>query len=126
MQKKYIVIRDYQGGEFGMYRDYTAKEWGEQAFTWADSDGWENPEECLLENFKNEKELIDYIQEMWDVEIVELNKNNNEVMEFLKDIIKSSVYEDSRAKMWAEKVLKEIGGNKNEKRKNIKNIRKYS
>lgn len=108
MEKKYIVIRDYQGGEFGMYRDYTAKEWGEQAFSWAENDDWEQPEECLLENFKSEKELIDFIQDMWEIEIIELDKNNNEVMDFLKDIIKCSPDENNRATMWAEKVLKEM------------------
>lgn len=29
--KKYRVTEDLQGGEFGMYRDYTLKEWREQA-----------------------------------------------------------------------------------------------
>ena len=77
--KRYIVIRDYQGGSFGMFRAYTAKEWGEQAYEWADSDDSEYPDQWLLENFIKgqytdsnniihnftEQDLINAIADMW-------------------------------------------------------------
>jgi hypothetical protein len=122
--KKYIVIRDYQGGSFGMCRDYTAKEWGEQAYEWADSDGSEYADQWLLENFtknystdKNgnkhystEQDLINTIADIWEIELVELDKNNEEVVNFLQECAKDSgenfYYQDID---WARKVLKELG-----------------
>lgn len=104
--KKYIVVRDYQGGEFGMYRDLTAKEWGKKAYEWADNDGWENPNECLIENFKNEKELINFIQEIWGLKIVELDKNNQEVIEYLKTIF--DIYKNDMEGKWALKLLEKL------------------
>ena len=35
---RYYVCRDYQGGEFGMNRDYDCLQWLEQAKEWANSD----------------------------------------------------------------------------------------
>ena len=37
---RYRVVRDYQGGEFGMGRDYTAMEWLEQMTEWSEMDEW--------------------------------------------------------------------------------------
>jgi len=107
--KKYIVIEDYQGGEFGMYRAYTAEEWGEQAYEWADSDDWENPDECLLENFKTEEELINFISEIWEIEIVELNSENEELIKYLKDTADdcNGKYKSERTE-WAKEILKEL------------------
>lgn len=103
--KTYICIEDYQGGEFGMYRNYTAEEWGEQAFEWADSDGWENSDECLLKNFKTEQDCIDFIQDMWEIKLVEVNKNNKDLIDFLHWASKSPVKTDSE---WAKTVLKKL------------------
>lgn len=86
MKNKYICMTDYQGGEFAVGDIATAKEWGEIAYSWAESDDWENPSECLLKNFKNENELIDFIQEIWELEIVKIEKNNKRILEFLKDV----------------------------------------
>lgn len=120
-EKKYIVIKDFQGGEFGMYRVYTAKEWGEQAYEWADSDGSEEADQWLLENFtkgywvdgdKNrhqftEQDLINEIADMWQIELVELNKNDKKVIDFLEDT--HDIYQDSREGQWAFKLLEELG-----------------
>ena len=38
MATKYRVVKDLQGGEFGMGIDMTAEEWLEQAVEWRDSD----------------------------------------------------------------------------------------
>ena len=102
MEKKYICVRDFQGGSFGMYRTYTAKEWGEQAMEWADSDGSEYADQWLLENFsknyyvneKNEKkynteeDLINAIADMWEIQLEELSIDNIEVVEYLLNELK--------------------------------------
>lgn len=79
--KKYRVIRDYQGGSFGMDRDYTANEWLEQMTDWQVADGcndedvkaemvyWQNQ----IERGK-EQELIDYIAEVWQLEFEEVKE----------------------------------------------------
>ena len=88
MDKKYICVNDFQGGSFGMYRTYTAKEWGEQAMEWADSDGSEYADQWLLENFENEERLINDIQEMWEIQLEELSIDNIEVVEYLLNELK--------------------------------------
>lgn len=87
--KKYRVVRDLQGGEFGMGRDYTAKEWLEQMVEWRDSDNswgeWgdgedeDTPESEIkywTEQIKNghEQELINYIAEIWGLEFEEVKE----------------------------------------------------
>ena len=113
MEKKYICVRDFQGGSFGMYRTYTAKEWGEQAYEWADSDNWENPDECLLESFKTEQDLIDFIADMWEIQIEELSKDNIEVVEYLlqelKEIKEYDLDFNKYQKEWIIKTAQEIG-----------------
>lgn len=86
--KKYRVIEDYQGGDFGMGRDYTAEEWLEQATEWRDSDdswgdwgdgdidtreGWLELWRKLIEDNK-EQELIDYISDMWQIRFEEIKE----------------------------------------------------
>ena len=88
MEKKYICVNDFQGGSFGMYRTYTAKEWGEQAMEWADSDGSEYADQWLIENFENEERLINDIQEMWEIQLEELSIDNIEVVEYLLNELK--------------------------------------
>jgi hypothetical protein len=83
----FCVIKDRQGGSFGMDRVYTAKEWGEQAYDWADSDDYECPEEWLLENHENEDALITYIADWWELDFAELNEEQKiKYEEYLKDI----------------------------------------
>lgn len=86
---KYRVIRDLQGGEFGMGRDMTAEEWLEQAVEWRDSDdSWgdygegtdmygethNDEREWFIKFWKRmikdgkEQELIDYIADIWSLE----------------------------------------------------------
>ena len=78
---KYRVVRDLQGGEFGMGRDYTAEEWLECMLEWRDSDdSWgdyggdiDTREGCekfwkdIIKQGK-EQELIDYIADIWMLE----------------------------------------------------------
>lgn len=113
MKKKYICVNDFQGGSFGMYRTYTAKEWGEQARDWADSDGSEYADQWLLENFKSEESLIEAIQDMWEIQIEELSKDNIEVVEYLlkelKEIKKYDLDFNDYQKEWIMKTAQEIG-----------------
>lgn len=80
MNKVYYVTCDRQGGSFGMGRLYTAYEWLEQAVDWSVADGMES--EDLFEftyrwlheiNNGNEQELIDYISDMWEIDLEEGN-----------------------------------------------------
>lgn len=82
MNKVYYVTRDRQGGSFGMGRLYTAYEWLEQAVEWWDDDGfWETDEErsdfiyewlCKI-NAGFEEEMIEYISNMWELDLEEGN-----------------------------------------------------
>lgn len=85
---KYRVVRDLQGGEFGMGRDWTAEEWLECMLDWRDSDDswgdYGDGEDYIdtragCEKFwrnkikqGKEKELIDYIADVWSLEFEEI------------------------------------------------------
>lgn len=82
---RYRVVRDYQGGEFGMGRDYTAMEWLEQMIEWSEMDGVDEQDiKDMQEYWKNEIEfgreqgLIDYIAEVWQLEFEEVEENEDE------------------------------------------------
>ena len=77
--KKYRVVEDYQGGSFGMGRDYTAKEWLEQMTEWQLADGLDTEDvETGIMYWQNkikqgkEQELIDYIAEVWKLRFEEV------------------------------------------------------
>ena len=111
--KKYICVNDFQGGSFGMYRTYTAEEWGEQAMEWSDSDGSEYPEQWLLENFRNEEELINSISEIWEIQLEELSADNVEVVEYLLEELENIKKYDlefyEHQKEWIKETAREIG-----------------
>ena len=68
---KYRVIKDLQGGSFGMYRDFTVEKWREQAIEWADMD--DNEELiAVLECLKDEK-VIPFIADFWELEFEAVN-----------------------------------------------------
>lgn len=82
---RYRVVRDYQGGEFGMGRDYTAMEWLEQMIEWSEMDGVDEQDiKDMQEYWKNEIEfgreqgLIDHIAEVWQLEFEEVEENEDE------------------------------------------------
>lgn len=80
--KRYEVVADLQGVEFGMGRRYTAEEWLEQACDWLDADGAEDED---IERYKDywtrqikagaEQELIDDISVNWEIDIQEVKEN---------------------------------------------------
>ena len=71
MNKMYKVVRDLQGGEFGMYRIQTIEDWREQAIEWADMDEHDG----IVEELKSlpQDEVIDYIAEFWQLEFKEID-----------------------------------------------------
>lgn len=84
--KRYEVVEDLQGGEFGMGRQYTAEEWLEQAIDWLEADDIDGR---VIEDYKahwtekikagREQELIEYIAEMWQLDIQEVKKEVKEI-----------------------------------------------
>jgi len=71
----YINIDDYQNTCFAIGRIGTLKQWREQAIEWLDS-GYN---ECLQKKFSKyyikNKDLIQYINDMFEIEIVKFDKN---------------------------------------------------
>lgn len=115
--KRYIVVRDLQGGEFGMGRDYTVEEWVEQAIDWHDGDDYFDNKEHekrfkqeLLRDAKKHGDwyVLNYIAEMWQLEFDtkenvvanlqdQVSKNNIPTYDELKDECERyglEVYED--------------------------------
>lgn len=76
--KKYRVVRDLQGGEFGMGRDYTATEWLEQAREWCQADDntdLDNELERIQNNGNwSDEEVINFIGEYWQLEFEQIKK----------------------------------------------------
>lgn len=71
----YININDFQCGEWAIGCVGTLKNWREKAIYWCDSDG--NIELIkALKNYKiKNKDLIEFINDYWDIEIVKYEKN---------------------------------------------------
>ena len=75
--KKYRVIRDLQGGEFGMGRDYTATEWLEQAREWCwadDNDELDNVLERMDKEGESDNNILDLISDIWQIEFEEVKE----------------------------------------------------
>ena len=68
-QKRYRVVRDLQGGEFGTDRDLTVEQWREQAMEWAYIDDNEELEK-EVENLPH-KEVLSFISNIWELEFAE-------------------------------------------------------
>ncbi len=103
MEKKYVCIKDKKYGDFGMNWIGTAKEWGECAYGWANSDNWDNPRKCLLENFKTEQECIDFVADMWELDIRELTIKDKEVVNFVNRKLA-----ETKHNSWIYEVYKEM------------------
>ena len=85
MEKKYICIRDLQGGEFALGYSMTVEEWRGQAIEWAENDG-DNETYEELEKLDT-SEVLDYIREIWELEIVESNKFATDLLFKINDNI---------------------------------------
>ena len=69
MEKKYMCIKDLQNGNFGVGYSMTIEEWRGQAMEWAENDGDSETYEELEK--LDTSEVLDYIREIWELEIVE-------------------------------------------------------
>ena len=69
MEKKFMCIKDLQNGNFGVGYSMTIEEWRGQAMEWAENDGDSETYEELVE--LDTSEVLDYIREIWELEIVE-------------------------------------------------------
>lgn len=78
----YINVHDNQGTGWALGRIGTIKQWREQAMDWADSD--DNEE--LLESLPNlrDDEVLDFISEIWDIQIKAMSEVTAEEFEDLK------------------------------------------
>lgn len=73
MKKLYINVNDYQGGDFAIGCYGTLKQWREKAMEWSDmDDNYSLYNELKYYKIKN-AELIDFINNFWDIEIVEFD-----------------------------------------------------
>lgn len=82
MKKLYMCTRDLQGGSFGVGRIETASEWKKTAMSWA----WQDDNTELaseLWHIKNEKEIIEFIQEIWELEIIEISNFSAELIKLI-------------------------------------------
>lgn len=69
MEKKFMCIKDLQNGKFGVGHCMSVEEWREQAMQWAENDG---DSETYYELEKlDTSEVLDYVREIWELEIVE-------------------------------------------------------
>ena len=100
-EKKYICVDDLQGGGWCVGCVSTAEGWLERATDWRDSDDswgdWGEPDdrktwlarwESIIKQGR-EQELINYIAEMWQIDIEPYDENNKEHKE-LKDYCERS------------------------------------
>lgn len=89
MEKLYINIEDYQGTYFAIGRTLTAEGWKEQAMEWSDSDCAEERYDYYknydISTKEKELELINDISELWEIEIVPYDENNEEHKELRKE-----------------------------------------
>ena len=70
---RYRVVRDLQGGEFGMGRDFTIEQWRKNALEWCYSD---DNYELAKELYKlPQEEVIEFISFLWALEFKKVRKD---------------------------------------------------
>ena len=70
---RYRVVKDLQGGEFGMGRDFTIEQWRKNALEWCYSDG---NHELAEELYKlPQEEVIEFISLLWSLEFKKVRKD---------------------------------------------------
>lgn len=90
-ERKYICVRDRQGGSFAVGRTLTIEEWRKQALEWLYQD---DAEEDYIRFIKklNKKYVIDEIAGMWALEIIPIEELPIEEMWELIDTIYCQTY----------------------------------
>ncbi len=74
---RYRVTEDLQGGEFGMYRDYTVEQWRAQAIEWATTDDNDGLVETLQS--LDEKDVLRFISELWALRFRKVRKDKRKL-----------------------------------------------
>lgn len=82
LTQEYICVDDYEGGSFHVGDTKTAEEWKEWALSMNEIEESEN-----YETFKKlpPKEAMNYVADMWQIEIVPYDENNEEHKEMRKE-----------------------------------------
>ncbi len=69
-EQLYKCVADFEDGNWCVGTTQTIEEWRTNALMWADSDGFDGVIKTLKK--LNGKELIDFIQDFWQIRIVEV------------------------------------------------------
>lgn len=77
MKQQFICIRDLQSTGWAVGYYGTLKQWRGKAMEWAYMDDNYSLENMLKTYKIKNNELIDYISEYWNIEIVEYNKEQD-------------------------------------------------
>lgn len=77
MCKQYICIDDYQNGDFHIGDTKTAEEWREWAMQMNDYDEFDDEMKQAIKSRQGD-DLVQLIADIWQIEIVEFDKNNAE------------------------------------------------
>ena len=72
VERKYICVRDKQGGEFALGRTQTAEEWRQNALQWCEQD--DNEEYARFLKKLGKKHIVGEIASMWDLEIIPIEE----------------------------------------------------
>lgn len=67
-EPRYYVVKDLQGGSFGMDRFYTIEQWREQALDWLDADDADDETKEVWKNMPEDK-LIENISDFWQIRL---------------------------------------------------------
>lgn len=111
MEKKFMCIKDLQNGNFGVGYSMTVEEWRGQAMEWAENDGDSETYEEL--DKLDTSEVLDYIREIWELEIVESDDLAENILFEISNVIDdySRVYiklEDEKEKERIRDIVKGI------------------
>lgn len=109
MEKKFMCIKDLQNGNFGVGYSMTIEEWRGQAMEWAENDGDSETYEELEK--LDTSEVLDYIREIWELEIVESDDFAENILFEISNVIDdySRVYiklEDEKEKERIRNIVK--------------------
>ena len=77
MKKQFICIKDLQGAGWAIGYYGTFKQWREKAMDWCYIDDNYSLYNMLKYYKIKNSELIDFIQDYWEIEIVEYDKNKD-------------------------------------------------
>lgn len=88
IKKLYINIDDKQNGEWALGFCGTLKQWRDAAMAWAFQDDMYSTYNMLKYYKVKNHRLIEFINDIWDIEIIEFNQNTNYLNEYGLEIIK--------------------------------------